>query len=91
MVQRIIDLALGRRQPEPDVPVCAEHGVEMRMRGKLGRPTRFLDQTEEEYTLIYFCPVEGCNETAERNRSKTQIPIAGAAPERPLFARRGRN
>ena len=61
----------------------------MRLRGKLGRPSRFTDQTEEEYTLIYFCPVPGCNHTATRKRVATEIPAPGESPARPIFARRG--
>ncbi len=87
-MQRVLDLVLRRQRLEPAIPECPDHHVEMRLRGKQGRPTRFSDQTEEEYTLIYFCPVEGCNHTAQVKRVHTQIPVAGEAPERPLFARR---
>ena len=89
-MQRVLDVILRRDRVEPEIPECPEHGVEMRLRGKQGRPTRFSDQTEEEYTLIYFCPVEGCNETAHVTRVRTQIPVPGEPPERPAFARRGR-
>ncbi len=88
-MQRVFDVILRRERLEPAIPVCPDHKVEMRLRGKQGRPTRFTDQSEEEYTLIYFCPVEGCNQTAQVQRVKTQIPVPGAAPERPAFARRG--
>lgn len=87
-MDRILDLILRRDRIEPSTPVCPDHQVEMRLRGKQGRPTRFDYQTEEEYTLIYFCPVEGCNQTAEVKRVKTQIPVPGEPPERPAFARR---
>ena len=89
-MQRVLDIILRRDRVEPPIPVCPDHEVEMRLRGKLGRPTRFSDQTEEEYTLIYFCPVEGCNQTVHRPQVRTQIPVPGEPPERPLFARRGR-
>lgn len=89
-MQRILDVILRRERPEPAIPVCSSHGVEMHLRGKQGRPTRFSSQTEEEYTLIYFCPVPGCNETAQVRRVKTQIPVPGEAPPRPDFARRER-
>jgi hypothetical protein len=88
-VQRVLDIILRRERREPEIPLCTDHSVEMRLRGKQGRPTRFSDQTEEEYTLIYFCPVEGCNHTAAVKRVKTQIPVPGEPPERPTFARRG--
>ncbi len=88
-MQRVLDLILRRERPEPDVPVCSQHDVEMRLRGKQGRPTRFADQTEEEYTLIYFCPVPYCNHTAEVKRVATQIPVPGESPPRPTYSRRG--
>ena len=90
MVQRVLDVILRRDRIEPEVPLCPDHKTEMRLRGKQGRPTRFSAQTEEEYTLIYFCPVEGCNQTAHVKRVKTQIPVPGEPPQRPTFARRGR-
>ena len=90
MVQRVLDVILRRDRVEPEVPLCPDHELEMRLRGKQGRPTRFSDQTEEEYTLIYFCPVEGCNHSVARKQVQTQIPVPGEPPERPLFARRGR-
>ncbi len=89
-MQRVLDVILRRDRVEPEIPHCPGHKVEMRLRGKQGRPTRFSDQTEEEYTLIYFCPIEGCNETASVKRVKTQIPVPGEPPERPAFSRRGR-
>lgn len=88
-MDRILDIILRRDRIEPAIPMCLDHRVEMRLRGKQGRPTRFDYQTEEEYTLIYFCPVEGCNQTAQLKRVKTQIPVPGEPPERPAFARRG--
>lgn len=87
-MQRVLDVILRRERVEPDVPICPDHKVEMRLRGKQGRPTRFADQTEEEYTLLYFCPVPECNQTAAVSRVRTQIPAPGEAPERPVFARR---
>lgn len=88
MVQRFLDVLLRRERVVPDIPICAEHQVQMRLRGKQGRPARFSDQTEEVYTLIYFCPVEGCNKTAEVKRAASQIAVPGESPERPTFARR---
>ncbi len=89
-MQRILDVVLRRERPEPPIPVCSDHKVEMHLRGKQGRPTRFASQSEEEYTLIYFCPVPNCNHTAETKRAATQIPVPGESPERPGYARRGR-
>ncbi|MGI8477413.1 MAG: hypothetical protein ACR2OO_13735 [Thermomicrobiales bacterium] len=86
-MNKVLDALFRRSVVVPEIPVCSDHKQEMRLRGKLGRPTRFSDQTEEEYTLIYFCPVEGCNHTAEVTRTKTQIPVPGESPERPSFSR----
>lgn len=88
MVQRLIDAIMRRERDEPEIPHCPDHGTEMHLRGKQGRPARFADQTEEEYTLIFYCPEDKCNHTAEVKRVKTQIPVPGEPPERPLFARR---
>jgi hypothetical protein len=85
----LLDVIFRRVTEEPDIPVCPDHEGEMRLRGKLGKPTRFADQSEEEYTLIYFCPIEQCNETAQRVRARTQIPVPGEPPERPTFSRPG--
>ena len=87
-MQRVLDVILRRDRLEPDVPVCPDHQLEMRLRGKQGRPARFSSQSEEEYTLIYFCPVEGCNNTAQVARTQTQIPVPGEPPARPTFSRR---
>jgi len=89
VVNRVLDFVLRRDRAEPEMPACPDHHAEMRLRGKQGRPTRFADQTEEEYTLIYFCPVDGCNQTAATTRVKTQIPVPGEPPARPTFSRRG--
>jgi hypothetical protein len=86
-VPNLLDIIFRRNLDEPDVPVCPDHHVEMWLRGKLGRPSRFSDQTEEEYTLIYYCPEEGCNQTAERSQFRREIPVPGEPPARPAFAR----
>ena len=83
----LMDVLTGKQIHEPDVPVCPMHDVEMRLRGKIGRPSRFSDQKTSEYTMIYYCPDPECNETASRDIRRTQIPVPGASPERPIFAR----
>lgn len=83
----LLDVILRRSVDEPAVPNCPDHKTDMRLRGKLGRPTRFSAQSEEEYTVIYYCPVEGCNHTVERPRVRTQVPVPGEPPVRPAFAR----
>lgn len=87
-MQRVLDVILRRNVVEPTIPLCPDHRTEMQLRGKQGRPTRFTGQIEEEYTLIYFCPIEGCNHTATRKRAKSQIPVPGEPFDRPQFARR---
>jgi hypothetical protein len=82
-----LDTLLGRDKNVPEIPDCPDHHVDMRLRGKLGRPSRFQDQTESEYTFIYFCPVPGCNQTEARTHRRTQIPVPDAAPKRPIFSR----
>jgi hypothetical protein len=86
-MQRMLDMILGRVHEIPAIPVCPDHKAEMQLRGKLGRPARFTDQTEETYTLIYYCPEEDCNQTATREQARTQIPVPNEPPERPSFAR----
>lgn len=88
-MQRVLDVILRRNVVESAVPICPDHKVEMRLRGTQGRPTRFSAQIEEEYTLIYFCPVEACNQTATRKRTKSQIPVPGEPFDRPEYSRRG--
>lgn len=83
----LMDTILGRKIKETSTPECPDHHVDMRLRGKLGRPSRFSDQTEEEYTLIYFCPEAGCNHTASREHRRSQIPVPGVPPKRPIFSR----
>lgn len=70
------------------MPVCPDHGVDLLLRGKLGRPTRFSKQSVSDYTLIYFCPVKGCAHTEEREVRRNQAAVPGAQPERPSFSRR---
>jgi hypothetical protein len=88
VVERVLDWVFKREKAKPDIPHCRSHHVPMQMRGVVGRPTRFSYQTEETYTVIYFCPVPGCDETAETQLLMTQIPVPGAAPRRPDYARR---
>lgn len=85
----LIDVIFRRVPEQPDIPVCPDHKVEMRFRGQQAKPTRFFNQSESEYTLIYFCPVEECNNTDSRVRFRTQVPVPGESPERPTYSRPG--
>ena len=89
MVQQVLDWVFKRERAEPDVPLCSDHHTPMQLRGYIGRPTRFTYQQNESYTVIYFCPVQGCNETEDRELSMTQIPVPDVSPRRPDFSRRG--
>lgn len=77
-----------RRTDDGAIPHCPDHGVPMRLRGKMGRPARFEDQLQEEYTDIYFCPVHGCGESVLTQRKNAQIPVPGSAQPRPDYIRR---
>jgi hypothetical protein len=83
----LLDVILRRNLREPAIPECDNHDVAMMLRGKMGRPSRFAGMSEEDYTVIYYCPVEGCNETAERKVTRRQIPVEGVPPARPTFSR----
>ena len=83
----LFDMILGRKVDEERTAVCPSHDLEMDLRGKIGRPSRFAGTSEEDYTLIYYCPLPDCNETAERNVRRTQIPVPKRAPQRPDFSR----
>ena len=89
MVQQVLDWVFKRERVVPDVPLCPDHHTPMQLRGYIGRPTRFTYQQNESYTVIYFCPVHGCNETAQRELSMTQILVPEAGPRRPDYSRRG--
>lgn len=84
----LIERITGRREKDSGVPVCPDHQLEMVLRGKVGRPARFADQTASEYRLIYICPVPDCDEKADRPVLRNQAAVPGAAPERPVFSRR---
>ncbi len=87
MVMKYINWALRREQDEQPIPLCPDHNIEMRLRGVMGRPARFSMQTQGEYTHIYFCPIEECNQTELRKVWTSQVPVPGEAPARPIYAR----
>ncbi len=83
----LLDVILRRDTEEKTPPECPDHHVEMRLRGKVGRPSRFEGTSEQRYTAIYFCTVPGCNQTAERKVVRRQVPVPGVPPVRPGFSR----
>lgn len=68
--------------------MCPDHNRQLLLRGKLGRPTRFHDQTASEYTLIYQCPEVGCAYQEEQSVRRNQAAVPGAQPDRPSYSRR---
>lgn len=84
-------MVFRRAVEEPEIPLCPDHGVDMQLRGKMGRPARFSDTSAQEYTHIYFCPVPGCDHTVERDIRRMQIAVPGEPPARPAFSRRRGN
>ena len=87
----LLDRVLRKPMPDLAVPQCPDHKVEMKMRGKIGRPARFSDTTEEQYTVIYYCPVPQCDHTKEITRRRSQVAVPGEAPARPTYSRKSDN
>jgi hypothetical protein len=88
LLQKVMGWVRGEVADESEWPMCPRHDVRMEMFKKVGQPTRFMDQETETYTLLFRCPVEGCDEQATRRRARTQIPVPGERPERPSWAER---
>ncbi len=80
----------GATIEDEEVPICPDHGVEMVLFKKVGKPARFSDQATQTYTLLYRCPVPGCDNTAERQRVRNQIPVVGEQTTRPIWAKQDR-
>ena len=87
-MHKMLDVVFRRNRVEPEIPVCPDHRVDMRLRGKQGRPTRFTAQTEEEYTLIYFARSKGATTLTRGNGSRHRLQCRASPPTRPSFARR---
>lgn len=90
MLARMIQWAKGVEPDQDELPECRMHGVPMELFKKVGKPARFHDQETETYTLIFRCPVAGCDESAERRRVRNQIPVPGQTTDRPAWASRDR-
>ncbi|CAN5762851.1 hypothetical protein BH23CHL5_BH23CHL5_12690 [soil metagenome] len=91
MVMKYVNWFFRIQGEDREIPECPDHKVHMLLRGHIGRPAMFSRQTGGEYTHIYFCGIEGCNQTAERKVVRTQAPMPGEPPERPLYARQNDN
>ncbi|MCC6704330.1 MAG: hypothetical protein IT334_05600 [Thermomicrobiales bacterium] len=72
---------------DSQTPICPDHDVPMRLRGKMGRPARYDSTLQEEYTLVYFCSVHGCGESKLVQVSNSQIPAPGFQQPRPDYIR----
>lgn len=90
MLQKVLSWARGEVADQSEWPMCPRHDVRMDLFKKVGKPTRFTDQETETYTLIFRCPVAGCDETATRTRLRTQVPVPGEQTDRPSWAERDR-
>ncbi|HQZ88469.1 MAG TPA: hypothetical protein PLR44_00220 [Thermomicrobiales bacterium] len=80
----------GTTLEKEGTPICPDHGVEMTLFKNVGKPTRFSDQSTQTYTLLYRCPVPGCDHTAERDRVRNQIPVRGEQTTRPVWSKQDR-
>ena len=90
MLAKMIQWMRGDEPVQDDIPECRMHNVQMELFKKVGKPARFQDQETETYSLLFRCPVPGCDETADRRRIRTQIPVPGERTDRPAFAIRDR-
>jgi hypothetical protein len=90
VLQKVLDWARGEVAEETDWPVCPLHDERMELFKTVGTPTRFTDQETTRYTLLYRCPVPGCDEQATRDRLRTQVPVPGEKTKRPSWAQRDR-
>ena len=90
MVARLLGFGKRDYEAEARVPECPDHGTQMELYKKLGRPARYSDQETETYVLIFRCTDPGCDRTAERSRVRNQIPVPGENTERPSWVKRSR-
>lgn len=86
VIGRMMRWVRGDETEQDEIPECADHHVPMVLFKKAGKPARFTDQETETYYLLFVCPVEGCGNSAERRRIRTQIPVPGERTERPDWA-----
>lgn len=89
-MSKLLHWIRGTTIEDETIPICPDHGVEMDMFKKVGKPTRFSDQATQTYTLLYRCPVPTCNHAAERQRVRNQIPVASEITPRPVWSKRDR-
>ncbi len=86
---RILDIVFRRQVAEPPIPICPDHKIEMHLRGKMGRPTRFSDMSQETYTVIYVCPVIDCDHSKEVQQVRSQIAVPANRRADRNISRRG--
>lgn len=88
VLQKVLDWVRGDFSQPEEWPICPVHHEPMELFRTVGTPTRFTDQESVQYTLLYRCPVELCDETQERVRLRSQIPVPEENPQRPSWAKR---
>jgi hypothetical protein len=87
VIQRVLAFLRGDDPPQTE-PACPNHGVQMELFKKVGKPARYNDQETETYDFLYRCPVPGCDESATRRRIRNQIPVPGETTARPAWTHR---
>lgn len=90
MIAKMTQWIRGDEPRQDDIPECRMHHVPMELFKKVGKPARYADQETETYYLLFRCTVQGCDESAERRRLRTQIPVPGERTDRPAWASRDR-
>lgn len=85
VLEGLIAWLRGDKPQDDEWPMCPDHHVPMVLSKKTGKPARYADQENETYTMIFRCPVEGCDQVANRTRMRTQIPVTGEPPDRPSW------
>jgi hypothetical protein len=88
VLDKLIAWVKGDVHEDDDWPICPVHGEPMVFVKVVGKAAKYTDQENQTYTLIFRCPVPGCDETATRTRLRTQIPAPGEGPRRPSWAAR---
>lgn len=88
VLQKVFDWVRGDFSQPEEWPICPVHHEPMELFRTVGTPTRFTDQESVQYTLLYRCPVDLCDEAQERVRLRSQIPVPEENPKRPSWAKR---
>ncbi len=90
MVARLLGFGTRDYEAEAGIPECPDHGTQMELYKKMGRPARYSDQETATYILLFRCTNPTCNQTAQRDRVRNQIPVPGENTKRPSWVERTR-